>query len=93
MSKTPEAAIYRDSLPVGGVSGTLANRFKNYPNQIQAKTGTLTGTVALAGYANPTQYQQLAFGILVNNHDRPTSEIRSAVDEIATAFLRVRNCP
>ena len=43
MSKTPEAAIYRDSLPVGGVSGTLANRFKNYPNQIQAKTGTLTG--------------------------------------------------
>jgi serine-type D-Ala-D-Ala carboxypeptidase/endopeptidase (penicillin-binding protein 4) len=93
MSKTPEAAIYRDSLPVGGVSGTLASRFKKYPNQIQAKTGTLTGTVALAGYANPSQYQQLAFGILVNNHDRPASEIRSAVDEMATAFLRVRNCP
>jgi serine-type D-Ala-D-Ala carboxypeptidase/endopeptidase (penicillin-binding protein 4) len=93
MSKTPEAAIYRDSLPVGGVSGTLASRFKSYPNQIQAKTGTLTGTIALAGYANPTQYQQLAFGILVNNHDRPASEIRSAVDEMATAFLRLRNCP
>lgn len=93
MSKTPEAAIYRDSLPVGGVSGTLASRFKNYPNQIQAKTGTLTGTIALAGYANPNQYQQLAFGILVNNHDRPASEIRSAVDEMATAFLRLRNCP
>ncbi len=92
MSQTSEAAVYRDSLPVGGVSGTLASRFKKYPNQIQAKTGTLTGTVALAGYANPTQYQQLAFGILVNNHDRPASEIRSAVDEIATAFLRVRNC-
>jgi serine-type D-Ala-D-Ala carboxypeptidase/endopeptidase (penicillin-binding protein 4) len=93
MSKTPEAAIYRDSLPVSGVNGTLASRFKKYPNQIQAKTGTLTGTVALAGYANPTQYQQLAFGILVNNHDRPASEIRSAVDEMATAFLRLRNCP
>jgi serine-type D-Ala-D-Ala carboxypeptidase/endopeptidase (penicillin-binding protein 4) len=93
MSKTPEAAIYRDSLPVGGVSGTLASRFKSYPNQIQAKTGTLTGTIALAGYASPTQYQQLAFGILVNNHDRPASEIRSAVDEMATAFLRLRNCP
>jgi serine-type D-Ala-D-Ala carboxypeptidase/endopeptidase (penicillin-binding protein 4) len=93
MSKTPEAAIYRDSLPVGGVSGTLASRFKSYPNQIQAKTGTLTGTVALAGYANPTQYQPLAFGILVNNHDRPASEIRSAVDEMATTFLRLRNCP
>jgi serine-type D-Ala-D-Ala carboxypeptidase/endopeptidase (penicillin-binding protein 4) len=92
MSKTPEAAIYRDSLPVSGVSGTLANRFKKYPNQIQAKTGTLTGTVALAGYANPTQYQPLAFGIIVNNHDRPASEIRSAVDEMATAFLRLRSC-
>jgi serine-type D-Ala-D-Ala carboxypeptidase/endopeptidase (penicillin-binding protein 4) len=77
---------------LGGVSGTLASRFKSYPNQIQAKTGTLTGTIALAGYANPTQYQQLAFGILVNNHDRPASEIRSAVDEMATAFLRLRNC-
>ncbi len=93
MSKTPEAAVYRDSLPVGGVNGTLANRFKNYPNQIQAKTGTLTGAIALAGYANPAQYQQLAFGIVVNNYDRPASEIRSAVDEMATAFLRVRNCP
>jgi serine-type D-Ala-D-Ala carboxypeptidase/endopeptidase (penicillin-binding protein 4) len=93
MSKTPEATIYRDSLPMGGVSGTLASRFKSYPNQIQAKTGTLTGTISLAGYANPAQYQPLAFGILVNNHDRPASEIRSAVDEIATAFLRVRSCP
>jgi serine-type D-Ala-D-Ala carboxypeptidase/endopeptidase (penicillin-binding protein 4) len=93
MSKTPEAAIYRDSLPVGGVSGTLASRFKSYPNQIQAKTGTLTGTIALAGYANPAQHEPLAFGILVNNHDRPASEIRSAVDEMAAAFLRLRSCP
>ncbi len=93
MSKTPEAAVYRDSLPVSGVSGTLASRFKNYPSRIQAKTGTLTGTVALAGYANPVQYQPLAFGIIVNNHDRSASEIRSAVDEIATAFLRLRSCP
>jgi serine-type D-Ala-D-Ala carboxypeptidase/endopeptidase (penicillin-binding protein 4) len=92
MSKTPEAAMYRDSLPVGGVNGTLASRFKKYPRQIQAKTGTLTGTVALAGYANPTQYEPLAFSIIVNNHDRPASEIRAAIDEIATTFLRLRSC-
>jgi serine-type D-Ala-D-Ala carboxypeptidase/endopeptidase (penicillin-binding protein 4) len=93
MSKTPEANIYRDSMSVAGVSGTLANRFKNYPNRIQGKTGSLTGVIALAGYANPEQYQPLAFSIMVNAHDRPNSEIRSAVDEIATTFLRLKNCP
>jgi serine-type D-Ala-D-Ala carboxypeptidase/endopeptidase (penicillin-binding protein 4) len=93
MSKTPEANIYRESLSIAGVSGTLANRFKNYPNRIQGKTGSLTGVIALAGYANPEQYQPLAFSIMVNAHDRPNSEIRSAVDEIATTFLRLKNCP
>jgi serine-type D-Ala-D-Ala carboxypeptidase/endopeptidase (penicillin-binding protein 4) len=93
MSKTPEAAIYRDSMSISGGSGTLANRFKNYPNRIQGKTGSLTGVIALAGYANPEQYQPLAFSIVVNAHDRPNGEIRSAVDEIATAFLRLKSCP
>jgi serine-type D-Ala-D-Ala carboxypeptidase/endopeptidase (penicillin-binding protein 4) len=93
MSKTPEASIYRESMSMSGVNGTLGNRFKNYPNRIQGKTGSLTGVIALAGYANPEQYQPLAFSIIVNDHDRPNSEIRSAVDEIATAFLRLKNCP
>jgi serine-type D-Ala-D-Ala carboxypeptidase/endopeptidase (penicillin-binding protein 4) len=93
MSKTPEAQLYRDSLAVGGASGTLANRFKGSKNMVQGKTGSLTGVAALAGYINPPQYSPLAFSIVVNNHDRPNSEIRAAMDEMVNAFAQLRACP
>jgi serine-type D-Ala-D-Ala carboxypeptidase/endopeptidase (penicillin-binding protein 4) len=93
MSKTPEGQLYRDSLAVGGVSGTLANRFKDHKNMVQGKTGSLTGVLALAGYVNPPQYQPLAFSVVVNNHDRQNSEIRAALDEMVSALAKLRSCP
>jgi serine-type D-Ala-D-Ala carboxypeptidase/endopeptidase (penicillin-binding protein 4) len=93
MSKTPEGQLYRDSLAVAGVSGTLKNRFKDSKNLIQGKTGSLTGVAAIAGYINPPQYQPLAFSIMINNHDRPNSEIRAAMDEMVGTFAKLRSCP
>jgi D-alanyl-D-alanine carboxypeptidase/D-alanyl-D-alanine-endopeptidase (penicillin-binding protein 4) len=93
MSKTPEGQIYRNSLAIAGVNGTLANRFATSKNILQGKTGSLTGVVALAGYLNPPQYQPLAFSMVVNNHDRPNSEIRKALDEIVGTFAQLRSCP
>ncbi len=92
MSKTPEGQLYRDSLAVAGVNGTLTNRFKDNKNIIQGKTGSLTGVAALAGYINPPQYQPLAFSIVVNNHDRQNSEIRAAMDEMVGTFAKLRSC-
>jgi serine-type D-Ala-D-Ala carboxypeptidase/endopeptidase (penicillin-binding protein 4) len=92
MSKTPEGQLYRDSLSVAGVNGSLKNRFKDTKNIIQGKTGSLTGVAALAGYINPPQYQPLAFSIIVNNHDRPNSEIRAAMDEMVGTFAKLRPC-
>jgi PBP4 family serine-type D-alanyl-D-alanine carboxypeptidase len=47
-----------NSLPVGGVSGTLRNRFvttaPSAVGLIRAKTGTLNGTATLAGYVQST---------------------------------------
>jgi D-alanyl-D-alanine carboxypeptidase/D-alanyl-D-alanine-endopeptidase (penicillin-binding protein 4) len=93
MSKTPEGQLYRDSLAVGGVNGTLSNRFKGSKNLIQGKTGSLTGVAALAGYINPPQYSPLAFSMVVNNHDRKNSEIRAAMDEMVSALAQLRTCP
>ena len=51
------APIY-NSLPVGGVSGTLRNRFidtaPSAVGLIRAKTGTLNGTATLAGFVQST---------------------------------------
>jgi serine-type D-Ala-D-Ala carboxypeptidase/endopeptidase (penicillin-binding protein 4) len=92
MARTPEANLFRDSLASSGQSGTLTNRFKSMPGKIRGKTGSFTGTSALAGYAEPTGYQPLAFSITVNNFDRPSAEIRGAIDEIVGTLLKLKSC-
>jgi D-alanyl-D-alanine carboxypeptidase/D-alanyl-D-alanine-endopeptidase (penicillin-binding protein 4) len=52
--QNPDYKLVVDSLPSGGINGTLNERFiKTAPQAIglvRAKTGTLNGTVTLAGY-------------------------------------------
>lgn len=57
-----------DALPIAGKDGTLAWRMpgerKHY--RVHAKTGTLGGVTALAGYIFNEQYGVLSFAIIVN---------------------------
>lgn len=94
MAIAPDAKVYRASLAVGGESGTLRSRFRNTPAQgnLQAKTGTLTGAIALSGYVNAPKYQPLVFSILVNQSTEPTSSLRSAIDEIVVLLTQLRAC-
>ena len=87
-SRQPCGAGWRESLPVAGVDGTLANRFKNSPlkGRLWAKTGTLNETAALSGYLTAASGKTLAFSIMVNGH-RPGSDAElQAVDHIAEAI-------
>ena len=56
------APLYGD-LPVAGISGTLEHRFKTTAPQavglVHAKTGTLDGTVSLAGYIESGQHEYI----------------------------------
>lgn len=66
---TPE--LYRvifSSLPIAGVDGTLKHRLKHkaVPQQIHAKTGTMTSGSSLAGYVRTASGYPLAFVIEVN---------------------------
>jgi D-alanyl-D-alanine carboxypeptidase/D-alanyl-D-alanine-endopeptidase (penicillin-binding protein 4) len=94
MAKSPYAEYYRASLPVAGVSGTLKTRLRDTPAQgiLSAKTGTMTGVVALSGYLNAPIDQPLVFSILVNQSDQSASVIRQAMDEIVLLLTRVRSC-
>ena len=94
MAKLPTAAVYRASLPVAGVSGTLQNRFRNTAASgiVQAKTGTMSGVVALSGYIDPLNYEPLVFSLIVNQSDQPATTIRQAVDEIVLLLTRLRHC-
>jgi len=87
-SHQPWGAEWRDTFPIGGVDGTLQNRFRKSPLQgkLWAKTGTLNEVNALSGYLTAASGRTLAFSIIVNGR-RPGSDAESqAVDRIAEAI-------
>ena len=94
MAKTPQAEIYRNSLSLAGVNGTLRRRFQDTPVQgnLWGKTGTLTGATALAGYLNVPEYQPLVFSIIVNQSQQRASIHRQAMDEIILLLMKLNPC-
>lgn len=66
-----------DSLPIGGKDGTLANR--KLPSRIHAKTGSLTGVQALAGYDNGEP-----FAIMINHGPPDERMMIEAIDRVVT---------
>jgi D-alanyl-D-alanine carboxypeptidase/D-alanyl-D-alanine-endopeptidase (penicillin-binding protein 4) len=94
MANSPLASVYRASLPIAGMSGTLASRFRGTTAQgiVQAKTGTMGGVVALSGYVNAPNYEPLVFSIIVNQSDQPAAVLRQTVDSIAVLLTRLQRC-
>ena len=87
-AQQPWGEAWRATLPIAGVDGTLAGRFKSSPlkGKLWGKTGTLNETNALAGYLTAASGKTLAFSIMVNGH-RPDSEAElQAIDRIAEAI-------
>ena len=77
-----------DSLPVGGVSGTLRNRFTTTAPSavglIRAKTGTLNGTATLAGFVESTD-REYVFVLLADEIAKGNSALnkaRAAIDRV-----------
>ena len=94
MAQSPGATVYRASLPVAGISGSLQNRFRDTTAQgiVQAKTGTMSGVVALAGYLDAPNYQPIVFSIIVNQSDQSAATLRQAIDEIVLQLTRINPC-
>jgi serine-type D-Ala-D-Ala carboxypeptidase/endopeptidase (penicillin-binding protein 4) len=94
MATTPVGQIYRDSLPLSGISGSLKNRMKGTLAQgiVRAKTGSLSGVTSLSGYINPSQYSPLVFSIILDRHNRPTSQMVKVIDEIVIVLARLKKC-
>lgn len=94
MAKSPVASIYRASLPIAGVSGTLQHRFQGSAADgiVQAKTGSMSGVVALSGYIYPPNYEPLVFSVIVNQSDQPGANVRQAIDQIVLLLSRLHRC-
>jgi len=94
IGKSPQAEVFRASLPIAGVNGTLKNRFLNTAaaGMVQAKTGSMTGISALSGYMNAPNYEPLVFSIIVNQSEQPGKVMRTAIDEIVILLAQLKRC-
>ncbi|MBD1868334.1 D-alanyl-D-alanine carboxypeptidase/D-alanyl-D-alanine-endopeptidase [Cyanobacteria bacterium FACHB-471] len=94
IAQSAEAEVYRESLAIAGVNGTLQNRFRETPIQgrLFGKTGTASGIVTLSGYLELPDYQPLVFSILVNQSDQPVRIIRQAIDEMVLKLAQLHSC-
>ncbi|MBU6313686.1 MAG: D-alanyl-D-alanine carboxypeptidase [Actinomycetales bacterium] len=88
LRKDPKYALLYDCLPIGGVSGTLRSRFlttaPSAVGLVRAKTGTLNGTVTLAGYVQSTDREYI-FVTLADEISRGTksnAKARAAIDRL-----------
>jgi D-alanyl-D-alanine carboxypeptidase/D-alanyl-D-alanine-endopeptidase (penicillin-binding protein 4) len=90
----PKLRPLLDVLPIAGGSGTLSNRYldtdggRAAAGYLRAKTGSLTGTNALAGIVTDASGRVLTFAFISNNAG-PTG--RTAIDALA-AVLRSCGC-
>lgn len=75
------------SLPVAGSDGTLRNRMRGSfaADNVKAKTGTLEGVSALAGYCTAANGHRLCFSI-INQGIMHTSNARRFQDRVCNAL-------
>src|ERR1051326_5503645 len=86
---------FYESLPVGGVDGTLKNRMKGTraEGNVHEKTGTITGVSALSGYVTTLDGKSVAFSILINHFPSKLRELRDVQDRIVEILANTRLGP
>ncbi len=83
----PWGEEFRGTLPIGGVDGSLSDRFAHAPlrDHVFAKTGTLDEVNALSGYVTERNGRTLIFSILCTGHMPGAKGIPRTIDAIVAA--------
>jgi len=93
MAKHPNPDVtsaFYDSLPIGGVDGTLSGRMKQTPaaGNVHAKTGTVGNASALSGYVTTASGTQLVFSIMANHFTESSLGPRRLQDQVVEILAR-----
>jgi D-alanyl-D-alanine carboxypeptidase/D-alanyl-D-alanine-endopeptidase (penicillin-binding protein 4) len=81
---------FMSSLGIAGEDGTIRSRFPNSNVQglLRAKTGSLDGVTALAGFVPSADGELIAFAILLNDAKMKYGRMTPLADQIALAISR-----
>lgn len=74
------------ALPVAGIDGTLRRRATGARGRVRAKTGLLTQTSGLSGYALGPGGEERVFSVLVNGYRGDARGAMNAIDAFAEAL-------
>lgn len=87
----PSYELFRRSLPIAGVDGTLASRMKDTlaKGRVFAKTGTISAVSNLAGYVETKSGRNLAFAIMCQNFVGFSSPWRYLQDDICAVLAEL----
>jgi len=94
MYKSDEYQRFYESLPIGGIDGTLADRMKktSAENNVRAKAGYNDYVSSLSGYLKTISGEQIVFSIIVNNFLAPASLANYIEDNVCNRLVNfVRN--
>ncbi len=85
----PWGQLYEGTLPVAGVDGSLAERFRNTSaaGLVRAKTGSLLHVYSLSGYATTQSGQHIAFSVITNNNNLPAKKALDTLDSIVERIV------
>jgi D-alanyl-D-alanine carboxypeptidase/D-alanyl-D-alanine-endopeptidase (penicillin-binding protein 4) len=86
---SPHRIAYMKTLPTGGnAGGTLRRRLKDLGAAVRAKTGTISGVSALAGYVRCKSGRVVCFAVIVNDRKTASHRSRDVQDEICRILHR-----
>lgn len=82
MHSTPDFGLFRDSLSIAGVDGSLKSRLRDIPNIVRAKTGTMKRIRTLAGYVDGNGKAAYAFAVFFNKYAGSSTPYKHIQDRI-----------
>jgi len=92
MDQSEYGSLWKGLLPVAGRDGSLGERLKGRATagRVWAKTGSLTGEAALAGYALNQRDEMVAFVVFANHFNPSSANTTEVIDRIVEAISRSR---
>ncbi len=88
MHNHPDAVVFINSLTLGGVDGTLRNRFTDVPGRVRGKTGYISGVRALSGYIETDAGPTVIFSILYNQFSGTAKPYEKLQDQAVILVMR-----
>lgn len=82
--------VFYQMLAIAGVDGTLQNVFKGgvLENNMRAKSGSMRGVRAYAGFIKNSQNQLIAFCFIVNGHSISSRQIVSKMENVLNRLVQ-----